>query len=333
MINRIAISMVFLAALSIPSYAQDADPAREFLSGNRSTFSTQNHPKSKGVHFTIAYPSSWAAEEGERPNIVQKFVSNSGRGLEMALIITIALPLPPGTTVAEADLKEFFTPAAMRDMVPLGAHFLNAAQTKIEGLPAGMLEYSMRQERAGMAVDMQIITYIFVHGSTMVQLQCAVSQVTGSQGDILGRMARFKPLFTLMANSIVMPDRWSGHPEEPTTALTPSTSSSSSLPYDDPALLILTLIVSLILTWGIGLAPPLLIRYAFARRPLSKKVASWIAASSSVFFWMAFRVLHSALNEKPGSGAVWIVMFFVARWIMSRRCVAVSKDADVTADH
>lgn len=310
------------------TYGSTADPAREFLDGNRTTFNTQNHAKAKGVHFTIAYPSSWAAKEGTRPNIVQKFVSEGGRGQEMALIITKALPLPAGTGFTEADLKEFFTPTEMKEMLPAGAKFINAKQTRIEGLPAGILEFSMRQERAGLAINLQVISYIFIHRSTMVQFQCTVSGLAASQGDISRRMATFKPLFTLMANSIVIPDKWTAAPDMPTSSLAPS---SSSLPYDDPSLLIMTLVVSFIVTWALGLTPPLLIRYAFVRRPLTKKAASWIAAGFSAFFWMAFLVLNSALGEKPGTGVVWIIMFFVSRWIMSRGYVPAPRVEEQTA--
>src|SRR3712207_8254560 len=40
-------------------------------------------------------PSGWRAGEGERPNIVQKFINQSGSGLEMVMILTKALPSAP----------------------------------------------------------------------------------------------------------------------------------------------------------------------------------------------------------------------------------------------
>jgi len=215
-------------------------------------------------------------------------------------------------------------------MLPEGARFIDAKQTKIEGLPAGILEYSMSQERAGMSMLAQVISYVFIHRSTIVQVQCLVGGVAGSQDDISRRMATFKPLFTLMGNSIVIPDKWTAAPEVYTSNRTPS-SSSSSLPYDDPPLLILTLAVSFIITWGVGLTPPLLIRYAFVRRPMSKKAALWVAAGFSAFFWMVFLILESAFGEKPGTGTVWIIMFFAARWIMSRGYVPVPTVEEQTA--
>ena len=314
-----SIILIAAALLLLPSslLAQAADPAREFLDGSRTTFSTKGHAKANGVNFTIAYPNSWAAAEGERPNIVQKFVSEGGRGLEMAMIITKELPLPPGTVLTTEDLKELFSPSELRGMLPSEAIFVDARSTRIEAEPAGILEYTMRVERAGMTWLTHAWTLTFVSGNTLVQVQFHVGGPATSEKDVARRMAAFKPLFTLMANSIVFPDKWTS--AAGTQASGQATSqTSSSLPYDDPPQLVLSLVLSFIVTWGVGLTPPLLIRYVFLRRPLSRKAASWVAASFSAFFWMVFLAINIALGEKPGTGAVWIIMFFVTRWIMSR---------------
>lgn len=310
--------------------AQVAEPAREFLDGSRTTFSTKGHPKAKGANFTIAYPNSWAAAEGERPNIVQKFVSEGGRGLEMAMIITKELPLPPGTVLTNEDLKELLAPSELRGMLPAGAVLVDARSTEIEATPAGIVEYTMRADRAGMTLLIHAWTLNFLSGSTLVQVQFQVGGPAVGERDVARRMATLKPLFTLMANSIVFPDKWKGAEGTPVSGQATG-QPSSSLPYDDPPLLILALVLSVVVTWGIGLAAPLLIRYVFLRRPLSKKAASWIAAGFSFVFWMAFLVINSALGEKPGTGVVWIIMFFVARWIMSRGYAHELKTADAGA--
>jgi hypothetical protein len=64
-----------------------------------------------------------------------------------------------------------------------------------------------------------------------------------------------------------------------------------------------------------------MIRYVLLRRPLSKIVATSLAAGFSVFFWVAFLLAHAALGEKPGTGVVWVLIFFVSRWIISREHV------------
>ncbi len=57
---------------------------------------------------------------------------------------------------------------------------------------------------------------------------------------------------------------------------------------------ILTFIMSAILTWGIGLAPPLLIRYAIARKPTSKGVAIGIV----IGFWFFNLILFIAMGSQ-----------------------------------
>lgn len=207
--KRILTLTLLLALLSGPVAFAGTPIAKEFTSGNRTKFSTAGHPKSKGLDMVLSYPNSWSAQEGERPNIVQKFFSEGGRGLEGALIITKNLPLPPGTVISEDELKELFAPAEMKAMLPRGANFIQARRTKIEGIPAGVLEYSMRQERAGLTFDSQFISYMFIYGTTLVQLQCMVTAGQPTSSVVLARkMDDFKPLFFLMANSIVLRDKW-----------------------------------------------------------------------------------------------------------------------------
>lgn len=183
--------------------------AREFTSGNRLKFSTSGHPKSKGLKMVVSYPKSWRAAEGERPNIVQKFVSDGGHGLEMAMIITKALPLSPGESLSDSDLREFFAPEQMKAMIPPGATFLTAKATTIDAVPAGIVEYRLHQDRAGMSINMQLISYMFIYGATMVQFQCAVGTPGSTTDDSLSRqMDQFRSLFFLMANSIVLEGKW-----------------------------------------------------------------------------------------------------------------------------
>ncbi len=204
------LTLIFLfALLPINTTLAVTPAAKEFTSGNRSKFSTAGHPKSKGINMALSYPNSWKAKEGERPNIVQKFVSDGGKGLEMAFIVTKSLPHSSGTTISENEMKELYTPTEMKNMVPPGARFIAAKPTKIESLPAGILEYSMRQERAGVTIDSQFISYSFIYGTTVVQLVCAVTVGPATTpGALSQKMEDFKPLFLLMANSIVLQNRW-----------------------------------------------------------------------------------------------------------------------------
>jgi len=207
--KRIFTSILLITLFHATASFGATPTAKEFASGNQAKFSTAGHPKSKGINLVVSYPRSWLAQEGERPNIVQKFFSEHGKGLEGAIIVTKNLGVPPGTVISEMELEELFSPAELKDMLPSGASFIQASSTKIEGLPAGILEYSTREERAGLTIHTQVVSYIFVHNNTLIQFQCLVSTgIHNNQDMLIRKMAEFRPLFTLMANSIVLPDRW-----------------------------------------------------------------------------------------------------------------------------
>lgn len=75
-----------------------------------------------------------------------------------------------------------------------------------------------------------------------------------------------------------------------------------------------TLIFSIIITWTIGLLPPLLIRYAFLRRPMTKKSAIGISA----IFWFLNIILFTAMGSKSKTHTALLLIAYVSYWILRR---------------
>jgi uncharacterized CHY-type Zn-finger protein len=75
-----------------------------------------------------------------------------------------------------------------------------------------------------------------------------------------------------------------------------------------------TLILSIIITWTIGLTPPLLIRYAFFRRPMAKKPA----IGTSAFFWFLNIILFIAMGSKSKTHAVLLLIAFISYKILNK---------------
>lgn len=208
-IMKIPIHLIgaLIVLVGVNSYGL-APAAKEFSDGNSTKYNTNGHAKAKGLNMTVAYPNSWMAKEGERPNIVQKFVSDGGHGLEMAVILTKPFNLPTGTTLTDSDLMEYFASDQLKAVLPQGAIFHRMKQTRIDGQPAGMIEYSARQERAGMTLDMRTVMFVFIQQSTLVMFQCAVTTSAVDSKTSADKMSEFMPLFFLMANSIVLENKW-----------------------------------------------------------------------------------------------------------------------------
>lgn len=200
-------TLLSLGCLAISGSLKAITPAvAEFTSGQKTQFSSANHAKAKGLNMTISYPKSWIAKEGDRPNILQKFVSNDGA--ETGLFMILIKSLPEGTTLSNEEAQQVFTVESLKDFVPEEGHFISGLSTKIEGLPAGILEFSKRSERAGMVFDVQTVSYFFFFGSNMVTIQCQVGGLTGSMITVKERMDEIRPLFTLIASSVVLHDKW-----------------------------------------------------------------------------------------------------------------------------
>lgn len=217
LLKRIAGLLLFVA-YSCVSFAQSG--------GDWIAYRTDGHSKSNGINLTIKYPGNWSPNEGARPHIVQKFISPDGQAY--AMIVIQDLGLPARTPISREELTSFFEPAELKTMVPDGMQLISAQQTQMEGLPAGILEYKANMQRAGMSVDQQFWSLIFIYERSMIQLQFAVGGPNGV--DTAALMQKYRPLFLQMANTVVLPDKWNAAPTDsaPTSVAPASAMSTNS---------------------------------------------------------------------------------------------------------
>ncbi len=183
-----------------------SSPSAEFLDGQVIPYSTKGHAKSKGAAFTIKYPRSWTAKEGERPNIVQKFISKSGKGLEIVMIIT--KPIASKRPLSRSEVEELLSPETLKESIPSAATVHRAKSTQIEGEPAGLIEYAEFAERAGVKFYTQSQCLYFIQGKTLIAVQFQVGGLASYLEEIRERANAFRPLFQLMMNSIVFHEKW-----------------------------------------------------------------------------------------------------------------------------
>ena len=75
-----------------------------------------------------------------------------------------------------------------------------------------------------------------------------------------------------------------------------------------------TFIFSIVLTWGIGLTPPFVIRYAVLKRPLEK----WPAIGICAFFWFLNIILFTVLGSQSKTHAVLYLVAIVSYWLLRK---------------
>lgn len=183
-------------------------PEREFLDGYKYKYKTNGSGKAKGVAFSIEAPKTWTAKEGIRPNIVQKFVSENGRGLELFLVLIKEMPLQPGEKITEKDILKILNPKDIKDVLPDGSIYLNSGKLTLENLPGYWVHFKISASRVRNSVDMETIMYTIFYKNKMIQIQGQVmTSINGKQIDH-GGFNKYEKLFDLMANSFVLPEMY-----------------------------------------------------------------------------------------------------------------------------
>lgn len=183
-------------------------PAEEFTKGYNCIFRTKGHPKAKGVDFQIRYPISWRPNEGERPNIIQKFTSKNGRGLEMFLIMVKDIPLPPGYILTQKDLYEFFVESELRGMVPDGGKFISAKPVVLDNHKGAMILFDQSVQRLDLTLTMRNLHFITIRGNKMIFIQCMIFVTPNKESNLQEKFSRFEPLFKMIANSFVIQEQY-----------------------------------------------------------------------------------------------------------------------------
>ena len=182
----------------------ESNPEREFLDGYKYKYSTNGIGKAKGVAFSIESPKTWVAKEGNRPNIVQKFVSENGRGLELLLILIKEVLLQPGEKITEKDVSEILNPKDIQDFIPDGGIYLDSGKLTLENLPGFWVHFKVDMARVRNTVGMETIMYTIFYKNKMIQIHGqVVTSINGEQAE-RGGFKKYEKLFNLMANSFVM---------------------------------------------------------------------------------------------------------------------------------
>jgi hypothetical protein len=182
-----------------PAAAQAGEIA-QFQQRQALRFNSAGHRKANGLEISLAYPRTWRAGEGERPHIVQTFVA-TGDALSCNLLVRDA-----GEPVSEAEARTFLRPANILSLLPDNAERATAQPTRIDGLTAVEMIYETAVHQGRLARSVKTVQFVTVWGRSFIQLTCGLGALDRAQA--LARFAAYLPLFRLIANSIVVHDRW-----------------------------------------------------------------------------------------------------------------------------
>ncbi len=185
----------------------EQNPEREFLDGYTFKYVTNGVGKAKGLAFSFESPKTWIAKEGDRPNVIQKFISENGRGLEYLIILIKEIPKQLRAEITETELKDMFgimSPTDVKYFLPDGSTYLSSGRLTLENLPGFWVHFKMSMSRVRISVGMEAIMYTTLYRNKIIQISGYVA--TSYNGEELDRggLEKYEKLFDLMANSFVI---------------------------------------------------------------------------------------------------------------------------------
>lgn len=182
-------------------------PSEELTDGFRRVYSTAGSDMDSGVPLRLQVPVSWVGRDGERPNILQTFTSEGGRGLETFMVQVRELGV---TNLNRAEVEEIAWDPGLANALMTGTTFteLCAARTRLDGLPAQAIFMKGTTDSPSMTIEQIAVAYVTVVDDRMVLLQGMVGDELGTGDALKHRFEIFAPAFGLMASSVVFESRW-----------------------------------------------------------------------------------------------------------------------------
>ena len=166
----------------------------------------ENHPKAKGVNFKVKKPNGWKKMEGDRPNVVQKFVK--GTNSYMTLI------LETGQFISKSQGKELLnddeTATEMANgMLTIGENskLISKKYVTVDNYPSLEIVMETSMERAGTNMRYRYIVWNVFYEDRFVQLMAGtLLKVNGNEvkSDWKSDLATYR----LVTNSMIFPDQY-----------------------------------------------------------------------------------------------------------------------------
>lgn len=161
--------------------------------------SIEGHPKAKGVNLKLKPPIGWAIEEGDRPNIVKKFVyDNNSYMIIVKDNITFFSRNEVRELLDDDDyVNEFISDASSFLQYP---EILNHDILTIDKYPTLVFTMKGQMERSGIKMSLIFKNWIIFYEDKIVFLQCG--------GINNNEFYTLEGLFNLITNSVIFPEQY-----------------------------------------------------------------------------------------------------------------------------
>ena len=144
-------------------------------------FDTQGHSKAKGLWLTVKYPNGWKSAEGDRPNIVRKFLSFSSATSIQKMLMLQVRSLPDGSSLEADTLSDGEWIELGKEILPQNSIIRNIKKIQHEKQNGVISQCLARESRAGLNFYSESEMMTIFYKDRMVMLAC---MTTGPENNL-----------------------------------------------------------------------------------------------------------------------------------------------------
>jgi hypothetical protein len=161
------------------------------------------HTKAKGLNVKLKYPNDWEVKEGERPNIVKKFVKNYSDGIAMMMFQVNNIPKE-----AVSEIKSFTTKDMEEVFSELGT-VLSISKTRLEQEDAFIGDLIIKMERVNFKPIQRQRVVSLIYKEKWIYLWCGyIGHPSLNEEQIEQRYKSIAPQCQQFFNSFVLLNKY-----------------------------------------------------------------------------------------------------------------------------
>lgn len=296
--------------------------ANKFISPNSiqfETYSSEGNPKAQGLNFTIDYPANWEVKDGNNPHVLKVFKYT----YKDFLVMVILQVQSSGQIMSNNEIRTELNNMSDNEIKQLLAP---ATVTKYEmkdyDNQPGIYFYTKHTQQSGIeAYNIVGVNHVIYFHDLTIMIMCQtwanknipIEQITKEAN-------KNAPLFERIGNSLSINNK----EEYAQTNIKKASFFQDlvSMLYKEKNLrelpeymLILLLIFSFVLTWGIALGEPLVIRYLILRKPMSKDSA----IITSIILCVINITIFVQLGSPNKAHTALIIVAYISYFILKKK--------------
>lgn len=316
--NRKTNKYTLLGALVI--FIMFADLAMP-ISAQNHEMDTANIYRSQDYKFSIQFPVGWEIQDGDASHIIKKATDEHG-SLIMVLVISLKNILESqqygGLDDFREDVEESILELSANDISD--KDFEEAIGSFIEGVleayqDVKILERKMQLLGDEKAAYVKVKNTYMVSGANLNDISVFYATIHNGLVYWVGAVAP-EERFPLVEQEIL--SSVESFVFEDWNSMTSQNKDEQSSIVTD---LILRLILGLILTWGIGLFIPLILRFLILKRPIERKCAIIVV----VILWFANFILFTTLGSESKTHFALFMVAYASYLILHKGFIKDSK--------